>query len=72
MSTHNIQFHDKTRKFLTLSLIFVFFLSCQTNLVETRKRIRIGHGETSHRRSIYIRSNVYVLCIALHIIPLMQ
>ena len=41
MSTHNIQFHDKIRKF---PLVFVF-LSYRKNFVGTQKRVRINHGK---------------------------
>ena len=41
MSTHNIQFRDKMRKF---PLIFVF-LSCRKNFVGTQKQVRISHGK---------------------------
>ena len=41
MSTHNIQFHDKMRKF---PLIFVF-LSYRKNFVGTQKRARIIEGK---------------------------
>ena len=41
MSTHNIQFHDKIRKF---PLIFVF-LSYRKNFIGTQKRVRICHGK---------------------------
>ena len=48
MSTHNIQFHDKIRKF---SLIFGFW-SYQKNFIGTQKQIRISHG----KRAICVRS----------------
>ena len=41
MSTHNIQLHDKIRKF---PLIFVS-LSNRWNFVGTQKRVRITHGK---------------------------
>ena len=41
MSTHNIQFYDKVRKFPE---IFVF-LSYRKNFVGTQKRVRISHGK---------------------------
>ena len=41
MSIHNMQFHDKIRKF---PLIFVF-LSYQNYFVGTQKRVRISHGK---------------------------
>ena len=41
MSTHNIQFHDKIRKF---PLVFVF-LSYRKNFVGTQKRVRINHDK---------------------------
>ena len=47
MSTHNIQFHDKIRKF---PKIFVF-LSYWKNFVGTQKRVRISHG----KRAIGVR-----------------
>ena len=48
MSTHNIQFRDKMRKF---PYIFVF-LSCRKNFVGTQKRVRISHG----KRAIGVRA----------------
>ena len=48
MSTHNIQFHDKIRKFPE---IFVS-LSYRENLVGTKKRVRISHG----KRAIGVRA----------------
>ena len=48
MSTHNIQFYDKIRKFPS---IFVF-LSYRNNLVGTQKRVRISHG----KRAIGVRA----------------
>ena len=48
MSTHNIQFHDKIRKF---PLIFVF-LSYLKKFVGTQKRVRISHG----KRAIGVRA----------------
>ena len=47
MSTHNIQFHDKIRKF---PLVFDFF-SYRKNFVGTQKRVRIIHG----KRAIGVR-----------------
>ena len=47
MSTHNIQFHDKIRKF---PLVFVF-LSYRKNFVGTQKRVRINYG----KRAIGVR-----------------
>ena len=41
MRTHNIQFHDKIRKF---PKIFVF-LSYWKNFIGTQKRVRITHGK---------------------------
>ena len=41
MSTHNIRFHDKIRKF---PFVFVF-LSYGRNFVGTQKRVRINHGK---------------------------
>ena len=52
MSTHNIQFHDKIRKF---PLVFVF-LSYWKNFVGTQKRVRINHGKRAIRvRAIEVR-----------------
>ena len=48
MSTHNIQYHDKIRKFL---LVFVF-LSYRKNFKGTQKRVRINHG----KRAIGVRA----------------
>ena len=48
MSTHNIHFHDKIRKFPE---IFVF-LSYLKNIVGTQKRVRISHG----KRAIGVRA----------------
>ena len=48
MSTHNIQFHDKIRKF---PLVFVF-LSYRKNFKGTQKRVRINHG----KRAIGVRA----------------
>ena len=48
MSTHNIQFHDKIRKF---PLVFVF-LRYRKNFVGTQKRVRINHG----KRAIGVRA----------------
>ena len=48
MSIHNIQFHDKIRKF---PLVFVF-LSYQKNFVGTQKRVQISHG----KRAIGVRA----------------
>ena len=48
MTTHNIQFHDKIRKF---PLVFVF-LSYRKNFVGTQKRVRINHG----KRAIGVRA----------------
>ena len=48
MSTHNIQFYDKIRKFL---LIFVF-LCYRKNSVGTQKRVRISHD----KRAIGVRA----------------
>ena len=41
MSTHNIQFHNKIRKFPE---IFGFW-SFRENFVGTHKRVRISHGK---------------------------
>ena len=41
MSTHNIQSHDKIRKF---PQTFVF-LSYQKNFGGTQKRVRVSHGK---------------------------
>ena len=55
MGTHNIQFHDKIRKFL---LIFVF-LSYRKNFAGTNKRVRISHGKrTIIVRAIEVRLNM--------------
>ena len=52
MSTHNIQFHDKIRKFPLVSV----FLSYQKNFVGTQKRVRISHDERAiGDRAIEIR-----------------
>ena len=52
MSTYNIQFHDKLRKF---SLIFVF-LSYWKNFVGILKRVIISHGKRAIRvRTIEVR-----------------
>ena len=48
MSTHNIHFHDKIRKF---PYIFVF-LSYRKNFVGTQKRVRISHN----KRAIGVRA----------------
>ena len=48
MSTRNIQFCDKMRKFPS---IFVF-LSCRKNFVGTQKRVRISHG----KRAVGVRA----------------
>ena len=40
MSTYNIQFYDKLRKFSEISV----FLSYQKKFVWTRKQVRISHG----------------------------
>ena len=48
MRTHNIQFHDKIRKF---PLKFVF-LSYWKNFVGTQKLVRISHG----KRAIGVRA----------------
>ena len=48
MNTHNIQFHDKMRKF---PKIFVS-LSCQKNFIGNQKRVRISHG----KRAIGVRA----------------
>ena len=48
MSTHNIQIHDKRRKF---PKIFVFW-SYWKNLVGTQKQVRISHGN----RAISVRA----------------
>ena len=48
MSTHNIQFHDKMRKF---PLTFVF-LSYRKNFAGTQERVRISHG----KRAIDVRA----------------
>ena len=58
MSTHNIQFHDKIRKF---PYIFVL-LSYQKNFVGTQKRVQISHGG----RSIGVRAievGLYLFCL---------
>ena len=58
MSTHNIQFHDKIRKF---PLIFVF-LSYRKNFVGTKKRVRISHGKRAIGvRVIEVRLYMYKL-----------
>ena len=41
MSTHNIQFHDKIRKFLK----YLFCLSYRKNFVGTQKQVQISHGK---------------------------
>ena len=41
MSAHNIQFHDKRRKILS---IFVF-MSYRKDFVGTQERVRISHGK---------------------------
>ena len=48
MSTHNIQFHNKIRKFPS---IFVY-LSYWKNSIRTHKRVRISHG----KRAIGVRA----------------
>ena len=48
MSTHNIQFHDKIKKFPE---IFVF-LSYGKSFVGTQKQVRISHG----KRAISVRA----------------
>ena len=48
MSKHNIQFHDKIRKFLEI----LVFLSYRKNFVGTQKRVRISHG----KRAIGVRA----------------
>ena len=57
MSTHNIQFRDKMRKF---PYIFVF-LSCRKNFVGTQKRVRISHG----KRAIGVRAIEVLLYLTL-------
>ena len=47
MSTHNIQFHDKIRKFP----LVIVFLSYRKNFKGTQKRVRINHG----KRAIGVR-----------------
>ena len=65
MSTHNIQSHNKMRKFLT---IFVF-LSYRKNSVETQNWVRISHGKRAIEplkfdcKSMYTRG---VLQLTLH------
>ena len=44
MSIHNIQFHDKIRKFV--------YLSYWKNFLGTQKRVRISHG----KRAIGVRA----------------
>ena len=41
MSTHNLQFHDKIRKF---SEIIVFW-RCRKNFIGIQKFVRISHGK---------------------------
>ena len=56
MSTHNIQFHDKMRKF---PYIFVF-LSCRKNFIGTQKRVRMSHG----KRAIGVGAIDYIIIIS--------
>ena len=41
MSAHNMQFHDKIRKNLSICV----FMSYRKNFVGTQKRVRISHGK---------------------------
>ena len=41
MSTYNVPFHDKIRKFPKM----LVFLSCRKDVVGTQKRVRISHGK---------------------------
>ena len=48
MSTYNLQFYKKRRKFLK----YFFFSSYRKNFVGTKKRVRISHG----KRAIGVRA----------------
>ena len=64
MSTHNIQFHDKIRKF---PLVFVF-LSCRQNFVGTQKWVRINHGKRAIGvRAIEVRLYISGACFRVYI-----
>ena len=58
MSTHNIQFRDKTRE---MSQFFVF-LSFWKDFVGTEKRVRIIHG----KRAIRVRAIEVILYVTLN------
>ena len=51
MSAHNIQFHNKIRKFP----LIIVFLSYQKNFTGTQKRVRISHGKQAiHAKAIEV------------------
>ena len=60
MSTHNIHFHDKIRKFPLKSQNICFFFSYRKNFLVTQKRVRIIHG----KRAIRVRAIEVILYIA--------
>ena len=70
MSTHNIQFHGKIRKF---PLVFVF-LSYRKNFKGTQKRVQINHdkraiGVRAIEVRLYVQAIEWDILTSYHISP---